>query len=71
MLPVGFFYLTSGLVVPVPWLFGVYVLFGVQVFGALRLAGRRSWWVLVSPLLAAALLFAVTSAGETYLGRTG
>ncbi len=71
MVPVGFFHLASGLVVPVPWLLGVYVLFGVEAFVAVRLASRRSWWVLACPAVAAALLFAVVWAGETYLGWTG
>lgn len=68
MLPVGFLYLMSGLVVPSPDLFGMYALFGLLLAGAALLARRRSWWVLAVPPLASGLWFLLISLGGEYLG---
>lgn len=68
MLPVGFQYLMSGLVVPAPDLFGMYALFAILLAGAAVLARRRSWWALAVPPIAAALWFLVISLGGHYLG---
>jgi len=68
MLPVGFLYLMSGLVVPTPDLFGMYALFGLLLAGAALLARRRSWWVLAVPPLASGLWFLLISLGGEYLG---
>ncbi len=55
MLPIGFFYLTSGLVVPGPWLFLLWALYLALVVLAIRLTMRRSWWVAAVPVGAALL----------------
>jgi hypothetical protein len=66
--PVGVVYLTTGLVAPVPDLFGVYAVFAALAVLAVRLARRRSWWVLVVPAVSAGLWFLLMWLGETYLG---
>ena len=68
MLPVGFQYLVSGLVVPSPDLFGMYALFALLLVGAALLARRRSWWVLAVPPLGAGLWFLLISLGGEYFG---
>ena len=55
MAPVGFAYLTTGLVAPVPDLFGAYVLFAVLLTATVWLAVRRSWWVVAMPFVSAGL----------------
>lgn len=68
MLPVGFQYLMSGLVVPVPDLFGMYALFAALFAGAALLARRRSWWVLALPPLSAGLWFLLITIGGRFWG---
>jgi len=68
MLPVGFLYLMSGLVVPVPDLFGMYALFAALFAGAALLARRRSWWVLAVPPLSAGLWFLLITIGGRFWG---
>ena len=68
MLPIGFLYLMSGLVVPTPDLYGMYALFAVLLASAGLLARRRSWWVLAVPPAAAALWFALIWLGGQYWG---
>lgn len=68
MVPIGFMYLTTGLVAPAPDVFGVYVLFAVLVVVAVRLARRHSWWVLAVPVASAALWFLVLLAGAQLRG---
>lgn len=68
MLPVGFFYLTSGLVVPGPWLVVLWALFVVLLLTAVQLARRRSWWVPAVPAAAFALWLLVLSLGGQLLG---
>ena len=70
LLPVGFAYLSTGLVAPAPDLFGVYLIFGFFVVGAVRLATRRSWWVLAVPFVAAGVWLLVIWLGEGFLGWT-
>lgn len=67
MVPVGFMYLTTGLVAPAPDVFGVYALFAALVVVAVRLAQRRSLWVLAVPAASAALWFLVLLAGGELL----
>lgn len=67
MVPVGFMYLTTGLVAPAPDVFGVYALFAALVVIAVRLARRHSWWVLAVPAASAALWFLVLLAGGELL----
>jgi hypothetical protein len=69
--PVGFFYAASGLLVPGPWLFLMWLLFLVLVGSALLLARRRSSWVLAVPVVGGAAWWAIVSAGERWLGWTG
>lgn len=68
MLPVGFQYLMSGLVVPVPDLFAMYALFGVLLAGAAVLARRRSRWVLAVPAVATGGWFLLIWLGGQYWG---
>jgi hypothetical protein len=68
MLPVGFFYLTSGLVVPGPWIFVLWVLFLALLLAAVQLARRRSWWVPAVPAAAFALWMLLLTLGERLLG---
>lgn len=65
--PVGFMYLVSGLVVPGPWLFGMYALLAVLVVVTVQLARRGSFWALAVPPVAAGLWFAILTAGERFL----
>ena len=68
MAPIGFFYLTTGLVAPYPDLFGAYALFAGFVAAAVWLARRRSWWVLAVPPAAAGSWFLMLLLGEALLG---
>lgn len=68
MLPIGFQYLVSGLVVPTPDLFGMYALYAALLAGAAALTRRRSWWVLAVPPVASALWFLLIWLGGRYLG---
>ena len=70
MLPIGFFYLTSGLVVPGPWLFVLWALYLALVVLAVRLTRRRSWWVAAVPVGAALLWWGFLTAGEALFGWT-
>ena len=67
MVPVGFYYLMTGLVAPAPDLYGAYALFGVLLLATVLLARRRSWWTLAVPPLSAGLWLLMLWAGETYL----
>ncbi len=67
---VGFCYLTSGLVVPGPWLFLLWVVWLVLAAVLVRLAVRASWWTPAVPVVAAAVLVLTLVAGDTWLGWT-
>jgi hypothetical protein len=71
MVPVGFFYVASGLLVPGPWLFLLWVVFLVLVSVGVRLFRRRSYLVLAVPVVAAVVWFGMLTAGEAWLGWTG
>ena len=71
MVPVGFFYAASGLLVPGPWLFLLWVVFLLLVSVGVRLFRRRSYLVLAVPVVAAGLWFGTLSAGEAWWGWTG
>ncbi len=72
MVPVGFFYAASGLLVPGPWLFLLWVVFLVLVSVGVRLFRRRSYLVLAVPVVAAVVWFGTLSAGEAWCsGWTG
>jgi len=71
MVPVGSFYLASGLLVPGQWLFLLWVVFLVLVSVGVRLFRCRSYLVLAVPVVAAVVWFGTLSAGEAWLGWTG
>lgn len=68
MLPTGFLYLMSGLVVPAPDLFAMYALFAGLLVGAVLMARRRSWWVLGVPPAAVGAWFLLIRLGGQYWG---
>ena len=70
-LATGFVYLTSGLVVPMPWLAVLWVVWLVGLWLVARLFRAWSWWVLAAAPLAAAFWFLYLTAGERLLGWTG
>lgn len=71
LVPAGFFYAASGLVVPGPWLYLMWLMFIGLVVIAVVLARRRSSWVLAVPVCAGAAWWAIVAAGEEWLGWTG
>ena len=71
MVPVGFFYAASGLLVPGPYLVGLWAVYVALLVAAFLLTRRRSLLVLVPPVVGALLWWAVVSAGEAWLGWTG
>jgi hypothetical protein len=71
MAPVGFFYAASGLLVPGPWLYLMWLLYLVLLWLAIWLARRGSFTVLVVPVAGAAAWWSVISLGEAYWGWTG
>ena len=71
MAPVGFFYAASGLLVPGPWLYLMWVLYLALLVLAIWLARRGSFTVLVVPVVAAVAWWSIISLGEAYGGWTG
>ena len=71
MVPVGFFYAASGLLVPGPYLFLMWAAYVVLLVVAVLLTRRRSYWVLAVPVVGAVLWWGVVSAGETWLDWSG
>ena len=71
MVPVGFFYAASGLLVPGPYLFGMWLLYLVLLVATFVLTRRRSFLVLLPPVIGGVLWWAIVSAGEAWLGWTG
>ena len=71
MLPVGFFYAASGLLVPGPWLYLMWLEYLALLGLAIWLARRGSFAVLVVPVAAAVSWWSAISLGETYGGWTG
>jgi hypothetical protein len=70
-LAVGFFYLSSGLVVPVfPWLILLNILWVVGLVVAWRASTERWWTALVSGPIAWVFWVLYVSAGEALLGWT-
>lgn len=68
MAPIGFFYLTTGLVAPAPDVFGAYALFGLLLALGVLLARRGSWWVVAVPVASAALWLLMLWVGGSLLG---
>jgi len=71
MVPVGFFYAASGLLVPGPYLFMLWAAYVVLLVAAVLLTRRRSYWVLAVPVVSGVLWWSVISLGERYLDWTG
>ena len=71
MAPVGFFYAASGLLVPGPWLYLMWVLYLALLMLAIWLARRGSFLVLVVPVGAAVAWWSIIALGEEYGGWTG
>ncbi len=71
MAPVGFFYAASGLVVPGPWLYLMWLLYLVLLGLAGWLARRGSYAVLAVPVEAAFAWWGIISLGDAYGGWTG
>ena len=71
MVPVGFFYAASGLLVPGPYLFLMWAAYVVLLVVAVQLTRRRSYWVLAVPVVGGVLWWGVVSLGERYLDWTG
>ncbi len=67
-LVVGYFYLVSGLVIPLHVLLLMWVLWLVLAAWLGRLAVRRSWWTPLVPVVAAAVLVLVLVVGDRVLG---
>lgn len=70
LVPVGLFYLASGLVVPLPWLVLLWVVFLALVAAAVVLVRRHSWWVPVVPAVGAAVWWLTITLGERFGGWT-
>lgn len=69
-LVVGWFYLVSGLVVPIPAYLVLLLWWAVLTALLIRAAVQRSWWVAAAPVVAAASLVIVVSVGGWLLGWT-
>ncbi|MBB1484307.1 hypothetical protein H5392_10605 [Tessaracoccus sp. MC1865] len=67
-LVVGYIYLTVGLVTPMPWLLGFWVIWVVLLLVCLRLLRDRPLLVLLVPVLALGILIGGLSLGEALLG---
>jgi hypothetical protein len=71
MAPAGFFYAASGLLVPGPWLYLMWLLYLVLLALSVWLARRGSYAVLAVPVVAAVAWWGIISLGEAYWGWTG
>jgi hypothetical protein len=71
MAPTGFFYAASGLLVPGPWLYLMWLLYLVLLGLGVWLARRGSYAVLAVPVVAAVAWWGIISLGEAYLDWTG
>jgi hypothetical protein len=69
-LGVGFIYLTSGLVVPFPWLLVLWVVWVVGVYPLVKTFQTRRAWTPVIPVAAVAFWWVYLSVGEALLGWT-
>lgn len=67
--PVALLYAVSGLVVPQPWLTGLWVLGLVIVAYAVR-HRRRAWRVLAAPVAAVGAWVVIVTLGDVLLGWT-
>ena len=69
LVPVGLLYVASGLVVPLPWLVGVWAL-GAAVVAFAVWSRRRPWVVLATPVVAVVLWVVIVTVGEALLDWT-
>ncbi|CCG04069.1 hypothetical protein [Blastococcus saxobsidens] len=67
-LVVGYFYVVSGLAVPLYALLPLWLLWLVLALVLIRLTVLRSWWTPLVPVGAAALLVGTVVAGDSLLG---
>lgn len=70
LLPVGLFYLASGLVVPLPWLVVLWAVYLVAVAATVVLVRRHSWWAPAPAVLAAGVWWLTVTLGERLGGWT-
>ena len=69
LVPVGLLYLSSGLLVPLPWLAGLWALF--VAFASYAVVHRREpWRVLAVPVVAVLFWLGAVSLGDAFLGWT-
>ncbi len=69
MLPVGVAYLVAtNLIAPFPDILFSYVLYALLVTATIRLARRRSWWIVAMPFISGGLFLLMVLVGETYRG---
>lgn len=69
-LGVGFIFLTSGLVVPFPWLAVLWAIWIVGVYPLVKTFQSRRAWTPLIPLAAIAFWWVYLSMGEALLGWT-
>ena len=67
---VGFLYLTSGLVVPMPWLAILWLIWLAGLYPLIRLFSTARAWTVVVPVVALAFWWAYLSLGEALFGWT-
>lgn len=70
LLPVGLFYLASGLVVPLPWLVVLWLVFVTLVAANVVLVRRHSWWAPLPAVAGAAVWWLTVTLGERFGGWT-
>jgi hypothetical protein len=69
-LVLGYFYLVSGLVVPIVVVLLMLAWWALLGWRMIHFASRRSWWVVVPPVVALVTWLVVLSVGDRYLGWT-
>jgi hypothetical protein len=69
-LVVGFFYLSSGLMVPGPWLFILWAIWLAGIYPLVSMFRRRRAWTPVVAVAAAAVWWLYLTIGEAVLGWT-
>lgn len=67
---VGYFYLFSGLMVPVPWVAGLWIIWLIGLALLVRWRNEHPLRVLAGPFVAMAFWFLVLWVGDTFLGWT-
>jgi hypothetical protein len=67
---VGFVYLTSGLVVPYPWLLVLWAVWAAGIYALVTVFRARRVWTPAVPLAAALFWWVFLTVGENMLGWT-